>query len=212
LIPDLPGFGNSPMLKKPFTISAVATALIEWLESLKIENAVLIGHSLGGYVALAMAKQRPTLFNGIGLFHSTAEADSPEKKENRTRVIDFVSKNGSRAFIDSFVPALFHRKDIPSIDFIRAICAKATEDSIIGYSEAMRERHDSLSFLKEFKNPIFFLAGEFDTFISPQNLIEQSELASNGHFYEIPASGHMAMFENDFEAKRIVLKFLRACF
>ena len=68
---------------------------------------MLIGHSLGGYVALAMVEKRPDLFAGLGLFHSTAYADSAEKKQSRNKVIEFVNKNGAKAFTTNFITPLF---------------------------------------------------------------------------------------------------------
>jgi pimeloyl-ACP methyl ester carboxylesterase len=84
---DLPGFGNSPILKTPFSIGDVADEIIKWLSEKKIRQCVVIGHSLGGYVTLALAEKKPENFAGIGLFHSTAYADSPEKNIYRKKVV-----------------------------------------------------------------------------------------------------------------------------
>src|SRR5690606_22072454 len=77
---DLPGFGKSPLLPSPFSLEDVANAVLEKIESLRIARLVAIGHSLGGYVTLAMVARKPELFAGFGLIHSTAKADSEEKK------------------------------------------------------------------------------------------------------------------------------------
>src|SRR6185295_19424601 len=103
LLPDLPGFGKSSIPPTPFTVRDIGLLMLSWLDELQLEAPVIIGHSLGGYVVLAMANAQPGRFPGFGLFHSTAYADSEEKKENRNKVIDFVGRNGVQPFIDSYV-------------------------------------------------------------------------------------------------------------
>src|SRR5689334_19622855 len=63
-IPDLPGFGQSKILSASFSIDDVADALLEWVEKNQIKKSVVMGHSLGGYVALSMVQKRPDLFAG----------------------------------------------------------------------------------------------------------------------------------------------------
>jgi pimeloyl-ACP methyl ester carboxylesterase len=101
LLFDLPGFGSSRPLNRQFTIDEVGREVIAELDHLKIDSCVVVGHSLGGYVALAMQSIRPTLFAGIVLFHSTVFADSEEKKLNRDKTIDFVEKYGIAPFVET---------------------------------------------------------------------------------------------------------------
>jgi len=73
----------------------------------EIEDAFIIGHSLGGYITLSLAEHHPKLVKAIALFHSSAFSDSEEKKETRNKVIDSIKKYGALPFIDTFVPGLF---------------------------------------------------------------------------------------------------------
>ena len=73
---DLPGFGKSPRLPDGFSIDDVASIVLHWIREKKYVNPVVVGHSLGGYVALAMAEQDRQFMGGLCLFHSTARADS----------------------------------------------------------------------------------------------------------------------------------------
>src|ERR1043165_252005 len=100
---DLPGFGGSPLLPTPFSIQEVAVKVRDWIDQVGLQFPIVIGHSLGGYVALAMAKKSQENIAGIGLFQSTAYADSEERKTNRNRVIAFVKAHGADPFIDTFV-------------------------------------------------------------------------------------------------------------
>ncbi len=68
---------------------------------------VLIGHSMGGYISMAFAEKYPDKLSGLGLFHSSSYADSPEKKESRDKNILFIQKNGAALFVEQAIPGLF---------------------------------------------------------------------------------------------------------
>lgn len=210
--PDLAGFGKSEVLKEPFAIEDVAGQMWTWLETIKVEKPILIGHSLGGYVALAMGRQRPGLVSGIGLFHSTALEDTPEKKENRNKVIEFIAKHGVDPFLDTFVSSLFYKKDHPDLPTINKICRQTKKDTVIAYTRAMRDRPDQLPFLKDFNGPILFLGGSEDTFVTPESLISQSKMAKNGVFECISGVGHLGMIEDPIASARIVNGFAKKVF
>ena len=151
ITPDLPGFGKSAILKTPFSIKEVGHTVIEFIQTLGIRKLALIGHSLGGYVALAIAKEKPDLVAGVCLFHSGAHADSEEKKINRNKVIDFVKKNGVQPFIETFVPGLFFQQDSKKIQKVYKIASATSKKALLGYVQAMRDRPDMTDFLRVFK-------------------------------------------------------------
>ena len=93
LCPDLPGFGNSPLTSPITSLEQVALQLEEWLDALQIQNLLVMGHSLGGYVALALLERMGNRIQAIGLLHSTAYADDLEKKEMRNRTLSFLKKH-----------------------------------------------------------------------------------------------------------------------
>ena len=105
--PDLPGFGKTPISSNHITLEEVAVQLEEWMEEQKIENPVVIGHSLGGYVALALLELMGNRIKRIGLVHSTAFDDDDEKKRSRNKTITFIKKQGVDKFVTAFVPQLF---------------------------------------------------------------------------------------------------------
>jgi 3-oxoadipate enol-lactonase len=111
---DLPGFGKSSLTpdKEIETIEDIASRLAYTLTQLGIEKCTLVGHSMGGYVTLAFAERHPERLNGWGLFHSTAYEDSAEKKENRLKQVEFVTKNGTVPFVEVLVPSLW-QKNVP---------------------------------------------------------------------------------------------------
>jgi pimeloyl-ACP methyl ester carboxylesterase len=205
---DLPGFGKSALLPQGFTIQQVAETLIDWMHGHKIKSACLIGHSLGGYVALEMVKKDPSLFSSLVLFHSTAYADSAEKKQSRNKVLDFISSNGVRAFTSNFISSLFVDQDHPAIAKVKEISIEASSEAVEGYTKAMRDRPENTSTLKDFHKPILFLSSEKDGGISLKSIFSQSTLNSQTEVHILPNVAHMGMFENEVLSLQIIKNFV----
>ena len=89
---DLPGFGKSDLTIEENTIESFADQVFKLLQFLDITKATIIGHSLGGYIALALAEKYPKLVTGLGLFHSTALADDQARKDSRDKSLTFIEK------------------------------------------------------------------------------------------------------------------------
>lgn len=211
-VPDLPGFGRSQSLPSVFTLDDVADTMLLWLHSLTTQPVVVIGHSLGGYVAMAMAAKHPLAFAGVGLFHSTASADTEEKRQNRNKTIDFVRENGIKPFVDVFVPGLFYQKANPHINRVRQMAQETPLETLIGYTVAMRDRPARENWLRTFQNNFLILAGDQDPIIPINSLKIQSALGSKTIFCELPHVGHMGMFEAPSEATQTILRFAFGCF
>jgi len=194
---DLPGFGKSPLLPTPFSIDDVAEKVLEWLSFQQINNCIVIGHSLGGYVTLSMVGKRPQLFKAFGLFHSTAYSDSSEKKLSRNKVIEFVSNNGVQPFIESFIPPLFYNQTNLHIPDVVELALETRMETLLSYVSAMRDRPDTTNVLGDFGGPILFIAGDKDGVVSPESLQQQSLLASEPTLLIMPETAHMGMFENE---------------
>jgi pimeloyl-ACP methyl ester carboxylesterase len=205
---DLPGFGKSKSLPKGFSVADAASRINELLVQLEITACIPVGHSLGGYITLAMVNQQASLFSGFGLFHSTAYADSEERKASRNKVIEFVSKNGVAAFIETFIPPLFYDTSNPHIPFAVKMALQTKQETLIGYAQAMRDRPDLTSVIEKFNNPIIFIAGEKDTVIPLETLQKQAELAAKPQLYVIPNVAHMGMFEKETETLNLTREFL----
>jgi pimeloyl-ACP methyl ester carboxylesterase len=205
---DLPGFGKSPLPKTPFSIDQIADTLLHFAEEKKIVDAAIVGHSLGGYVALSMVKKNPALFSTLTLFHSTAYADAPEKKESRTKVVEFVKKNGALSFTSGFIPPLFADQTHPAVPKVRTIASEATADAVIGYSLAMKDREEHIKTLESFKNPTLFLAGKNDPGIPPESVLKQARHCQKPEIQILDGVAHMGMFEKPEETAAKIKDFL----
>lgn len=205
---DLPGFGSSPVLASPFSINEVAQAVFEWIEQQKIQKPVIIGHSLGGYVALAIAKDHSEKLGGLGLLQSTAFPDSDEKKTNRNRVIEFVKTHGTDPFIDTFVPGLFFDKHHSAIPEVDKIARRTSKEALLKYTTLMRDRPSSIEFIKNTRCPLLIIGGDRDSIISAEITEEHGRLAPQSEVYLLKDVGHMAMFENLLETQRLIELFV----
>lgn len=209
---DLPGFGNSPLLPTPFTIEDVAAAFLDQLKAVGIGRMVAVGHSLGGYVTLAMVAKEPGLFAGFALLHSTARADSAEKKKSRTKTVEFINNKGARAFTGNFITPLFADSDHPDVPFVREMNIQAKAPALIAYTEAMRDRPDRRSLLSAFSRPVLFIAGARDPGIPVEEVREQAALASKGSLHILEDQAHMGLIEDVPTTSSLVYDFALRCY
>lgn len=205
---DLPGFGKSGSLNSPFTIDDVAKEILSALKMSGVQNCTLLGHSLGGYVALAMVDIQPDLFSSLILLHSTAYADNDEKKANRNKAIDFVSRHGVTAFTGNFIPPLFASPTHPSIDNVKKIAIEATADAVLSYTTAMRDRKDRTSVLRDFHRPTLLITGEKDTIIPVDSIYAQAGLSPSIQIEILPQVGHMSMYESPKKIAEVIHNFI----
>lgn len=216
ICPDLPGFGESPLLEEDISIEYLADQVYDLITSIGVTNFVLVGHSLGGYVTLAFAKKYPEMLKGIGLFHSTAYTDSDEKKENRNKTIEFLKDKGIAKFASFFVAPLFEQKarNLYTEDIARltATTAACNVDAVIETTKAMRDRSDSVAFLKETTLPVLYIIGKEDTAVPLSHSLEQIQLPKHCVAHLISNCGHMGMIEKREETYLALWSFCKMCF
>ncbi|MBD8489530.1 alpha/beta hydrolase [Echinicola sp. CAU 1574] len=212
LCPDLPGCGETKWFEENISLEYTAELLKDWISKLNLEKPIVIGHSLGGYVSLALAELMGEELGGIGLFHSTAFADDEEKKGVRNRTITFVEKHGVNTFIDSFVPPLFteeHRETMKdSIQEVVKIAKTTTFEGLVSFTRAMRDRKDRMNILRDFSGKKLMIAGVLDGAVK----IEASRKHQSyvDYYHELPNAGHMGMFEQEQDTLQMIKEFLEA--
>lgn len=204
---DLPGFGKSGSNQQD-SLENIATRLNNWVSEQGFTKPLIIGHSLGGYIVLAMLATQPKMFSGIGLFHSTALADTEIKRLNRIRAMDFVKVNGVVAFVKSFIPSLFFNKDQAAIDFALRIAQNTSEMAFLNYSAAMRDRPDRRDVIEKTEVPILIIAGKEDTVVPVESLAEQAKLNKHITFKVMSGVGHMGMLEAAKSSANVVNAFI----
>lgn len=198
IIPDLPGSGSSEMTDD-MSMAGMAEVIKVILDKEAISHFVLIGHSMGGYIALAFAEKYPETIEKFCLFHSTAFADSEEKKATRKKGIAFIKEHGAFEFLKSTTPNLFSpvtKSKTPSLvdDFIQGLM-NFSDQSLISYYEAMMKRPDRTSVLKNAEFPVQFILGKHDIAVPLEDGLKQSYLPGQSHIDILKESGHMGMLE-----------------
>jgi len=214
IIPDLPGSGKSEMISD-MSVEGMADAIKALLEneSAGKEEAVdMIGHSMGGYIALAFLEKYPSLLNSLGLFHSTAYADTEEKKTARRKSIAFIKEKGAFEFLKTAIPNLFsprsRQKMAAEIDNFINQQQSFIGEALIAYYEAMIARPDRRSLLEKSKIPFLFLMGKYDTAVPFSDSLEQCHLPEIAYIHILRESAHMGMMEEAGLANRILKNFL----
>jgi pimeloyl-ACP methyl ester carboxylesterase len=208
--PDLPGFGKSDFVGA-ISIEEMAQIVFEILKAENFEHCLFVGHSMGGYVAMAFAEQYPEALKALCLFHSHPFEDLEEKKINRKKTIDFMKKWGVAPFVKELVAHLFARdfrsKNHEIVQELIGRASSYSKDALISATEAMIQRKDRSEILKNLKIPVLFIVGEFDEAIPKDFSMKQLELKSDATYSILPI-GHMGMFEAEKETISVLDAFV----
>ncbi len=212
LIPDLRGTGHSSAMEMPASIEQMADDLKFILDKEAITSCTIIGHSMGGYITLAFAEKYPSLLNGFALIHSTAYADSEEKKTARTKSIDFIKQNTAYEFIKTTIPNLFadaFKQNHPlQVAELIEDGKQFSKEVLIAYTKAMIERPDRTTALKETKIPVFYFIGAEDKAVNPADALQQTALPAICKVHVEQAIAHMGMWEATETLNKTLEEFL----
>lgn len=208
LAPDLIGHGKSdPVNANSYSMEQVAGWMDEWLEHIGIEKAYVMGHSLGGYITLALAERKPAYLCGFGLLHSTALPDSEQAKQNREGAIQTVQNEGVSSFVKGLVPKLFaDGAEASDIELARHIGEESAPESVMAFARGMKERVDRRHVIHEATIPVLLISGAKDKIV-------QSEGTFAGHndatiCQIIDDAGHMSMLEAPDQLAKRLLSFV----
>jgi pimeloyl-ACP methyl ester carboxylesterase len=212
---DLPGHGKSSILDDVHSMDLMAESLKAVLDHLAIESAVVVGHSMGGYVTLSFARKHSRMLKGLGLFHSTSLADSDETKQNRERAIEAISRNHSR-FLFEFIPELFapETRDLyqPEIQKLIEEASRMSPRAIIAAQQGMKERSSTLDVLINAPFPVMFIAGQKDSRIPFENIWVQMALTETAYSLILRNTGHMGFIESKIQCLDFLHSFAKSCY
>jgi len=212
---DLPGHGNSDCLADIHTMDAMGEAVKAVMAHLEIEKAVIVGHSMGGYVALNIAMHYPAAIKGLGLFHSTSLADNDEALEAREKAIRII-KEDHQGFLFNFIPGLFapenQNRCRPKIAELIAQAKKMDKRAIVAAQEGMKLRSSTLDVLINSNYPVMFIAGHKDPRIAFENIWVQMALAAESHALILKNVGHMGFYEASLQTLNFTKAFVETCY
>jgi len=214
--PHLEAAGNRVLMPRVSATASIATRSAELKAFIRREVGMakvhVIGHSMGGYISLALAEKYPETLKGLGLFHATAYEDKPEKKESRQKSIEFIRKHGPAPYVRQSLPGLFseHFKNRHPEKVQEQIgrYANFNPDSLVQYLDAMRNRKDKTRILQNMKIPALFLMGEEDPAAPLQDMLEQCHLPQISYIHILADTAHMGMLENTNLCNSFIDRFL----
>ncbi|CAM3467675.1 2-hydroxy-6-oxononadienedioate/2-hydroxy-6-oxononatrienedioate hydrolase [Flavobacterium longum] len=209
---DLLGHGKTQPLNYVQTMEDNADMVLSVLNELRIRKAIFVGHSMGGYVALAFADLFPNIVKGVALVNSTAKPDSAERKLNRDRAIVAVKQNYA-SFVRMSVANLFSEDNrerfAKEIEAVKFEALKTPLQGIVASLEGMKIRKDRELLLHEGKFPVLLVLGKKDPVL---NFEETQELKKHPNVsLEVFPDGHMSPIENRRDLQTVLHNFLKRC-
>ena len=206
---DLLGHGKSESIGYIHTMEMMAEAVVAVLNHLKIRQTIIIGHSMGGYVSLALLENYPHIIKGLCLMNSTAVADSNDKKRNRDRAIKAVKEN-HKTFVNLSIANLFRPKSriLHKVAFkqVKNEALKTSLQSIIASLEGMKIRKNRLQIFKNSTVPKMVILGKKDAVLNCEihrNYYENSDIK----IVEFP-DGHMSHIDNNKDFTYNIVHFI----
>lgn len=211
---DWRGFGESDVAGEISTMEILAGDVVALMDHLGIEQAVLCGLSMGGYVAFACWRQFAQRIGGLILADTRPAADPPDRQANRENVARLAETQGTEAIADLQLPNLisdYTRQHDPSVETrVRQMINAATRPGIAAASRGMARRADSGDLLAGISCPTLVIVGEQDALIPPSEVQAYAGHIPGAQFVSIPNAGHLSNLEQPDMFLAIISSFLRS--
>ena len=209
---DLLGHGQTECFGYVHSMDLMAEVVSEVLLHLKIRRSIFVGHSMGGYVALAFAEQFPDNVKGLCLLNSTSRADSPERMQLRDRAVAAVKTNYTN-LVRMSISNLFRPKNRTLFQAeIKTVKKEALKTPLQGYiaaQQGMKTRFDREALLHFSPYPKLMILGKKDPVLNYEDLIDQIK-DTQVEKLELP-DGHMSHIENQQEVIIALQEFVKRC-
>lgn len=213
IAPDLRGHGLSGApLDDKYTMELYAEDIAQMLIKLQINNAILLGHSLGGYITLAVAENYSKKLSGFGLIHSTALEDSEAAKENRDKAVESLTQNGIEVFVDGLIPKLFAPAHLEAmktkVEYVKQIGYGTALQGAISTAKGMKDRANRSHIIEQSSLPVLLVSGANDHVITTQSTFAAVNEATKT--VVLDTAGHMGMIEQPKEMAAVILGFVQS--
>jgi pimeloyl-ACP methyl ester carboxylesterase len=200
IAPQLRGFDGGGSDGGASSVDDYAGDVIDLLDTLHIDEAVIGGVSMGGYVAFAMFRHAPRYFHAILLADTKAPADTPEAVEGRKKMLRLVEEKGAAGVADEMIPKLLgettRRTRQEVVERVRSLIVSNSSDAIAGAVRALMTRPDSTPLLATIHCPALIVVGEEDA-VTPKAAAEEMHRGIAGSRMKvIPGAGHLTNLED----------------
>ena len=214
LAPDLRGFGKTPFAGDDIRMDTYADDIAALLDALDVEQTVLAGLSMGGYIAFAFWRRYPERVRGLVLLNTRASADTDEARQNRFRTIEAIRQNGLDPLIQGMVPKLLspvtQRGKPHVVRKVEDIMRSATVEGVIAALQAMAARPDSRPTLNTIHVPTLILTGRDDALIPVSEAEEMALAIPDARLHVIDQAGHLVTMERPRTTSRLLEAFLQS--
>lgn len=213
LTPDQRGFGGSPLGDDEPSVDTAADDVAALLDAKEIDRAVVGGLSMGGYVAMALARRHPQRLTALVLADTKASADSDAAREKRERIALAVLDSGdATVLLDEVLPTLLgdttERERPEVVERVRQLVSAAPPVAVAWAQRAMGARLDSLEALRAVGVPTLVIVGEEDRLSPPEEAQHIADAVTGSELVRIPAAGHLSAVEAPAEFTAAVRNFL----
>jgi 3-oxoadipate enol-lactonase len=213
IAPHLRGFDDptaSPAADT--TLDDYAGDIIDLLSCLGSGPAVVGGLSMGGYTAFALYRRAPGLFRGLVLADTRAEADSPDARTNRERMMGVARTGGATAIANEMLPKLLGgvtRATMPSVEArVRGLIQSSPPEAIVAALHAMLTRSDATPLLPSIAVPTLVIVGSDDALTPPALSATMAERIPGAELVIVPDAGHLASLEQPGLFNAALVRFL----
>jgi 3-oxoadipate enol-lactonase len=213
ITPDLRGHGQSPVLQTGYGMDHMANDIVALLNDLGIDQAVWVGHSMGGYLTMAALRRFPTRVRAAAFVATHPYADSPEKQQDRKTSAIKALEQGSEAVVSDMVNNLFAPgTDLESdtVQRIRSIMLNTPRVGVAGALEAMAGRPESVETLRNTRIPMVMIAGAQDQIVKADQLDTLVKQVPHLRLVTIDGAGHMPMIEQPDATTTALREFLQS--
>jgi 3-oxoadipate enol-lactonase len=215
IAPDLRGMGQSDAPDLGYGMAIYAADLAALLDALAVDEVILCGLSMGGYVAFEFLRTWRSRVRGLVLMDTRAEADSPEARRARDATAATAREHGSSAVADAMLPKVLSPGTLAGspeiVGRVRTLMAGTPVPGIVGALAAMRDRPGSESLLSLLAGiPTLVLVGEADGITPADEARAMAQLIPGGRFAVIPGAGHLPPVEQPAATTEVLREFLRS--
>ncbi|MDY5968710.1 MAG: alpha/beta hydrolase [Bacteroidales bacterium] len=212
---DLPGFGYSDTYGEVHTMEFMAEAVKAVLDAADVDQCVMAGHSMGGYVALAFANNYYYSLRGLALLNSHALADSEDCRSRREEDCRKASLNRAE-YILGFIDSLFDpskRKTLnQDVKDLQDQCLDTRLEGLVAAQKGMAVRPDRVGVLQRFEMPTLFIYGKNDTRNNLDLCVSQAMEAQHAEILLLSNVGHMCFMEERDYVKPRLKNFVETCY
>lgn len=196
IAPDHRGFGASALADGPSTMEAMAQDALALLDALKVKTAVVGGVSMGGYVALALARLDPGRVRGLVLIDTQSTADDEAGKARRETVAQDVLQNGVAGLTAGMLPKLLAPEASEAVrKRVEALMLAQDPKAVAAASRGMALRTDAKDLLARFAGPTLIVVGEKDAITPPEKAKAMAELVTGAQLEIVRGAGHLTNLE-----------------